>query len=72
MINTEIYTITKLHRTYLICDKCKEKMFRTGVVFATYPELYQYKCPTCEETTSDTRRFPLYQLELDNGELIRI
>ena len=29
------------------CDKCGGEMQPTGVVFTTYPEIYQYKCSKC-------------------------
>lgn len=29
------------------CDKCGGEMRPTGVVFTTYPAIYQYKCSEC-------------------------
>lgn len=54
---TEFYNLRKIvHRIY--CDECNVELVATGMVYMTYPERYEYKCPSCGKTCSFLQSYP--------------
>lgn len=58
MEKTEIYTnlIKKVHRIY--CDECGKELSATGLIYAVYPQLYQYECPKCKKLYKYSTLYP--------------
>lgn len=54
---TEFGNLRKIvHRVY--CDECNIELKATGMVYMTYPEQYEYRCPNCGNTKSFYESYP--------------
>ncbi len=43
---------------YIYCDDCESELDPTGMVYMTYPQQYEYRCPQCQKVITTTTYYP--------------
>lgn len=68
-VTKEFLKYRKVHRIY--CSDCDVEMKQSGMVYATYPPLYEYVCPKCNHKMTSTIVYPAIEEVWENEDDMR-
>lgn len=68
-VTKEFLKYRKVHRIY--CSDCNVEMKQSGMVYATYPPLYEYVCPKCNHKMTSSVMYPVIEEVWENEDDMR-